>query len=291
MARKKLLAYRNFSGVGDWIITMTVLKMVNRQYPDIDIYLNMLAKNNFAPENYSIPLPDLVFEIIEKFDVDIKEKLNHTFPRDIEDQYDYCTGHMGYKRDGTNFIEGMVKQFNLNTGLELIYEEDVLATYQGEGIGYDNTLEDLRPYVLIQACSKMKKKEKYGKDYGFNNMCHIADTLSFYMNVVQIGKRTDYMIPYVDKFLGVDLDVLHRLMVNSTAFIGMDGGLGVYASHHNVRQYIIYEESRRFSWTAFPNRTQINGQQMEAGDVADFIVNNLRINNETAVWQNACTVS
>ena len=33
----KLLAYRKNDGLGDWIMAMSVLKMVNQQYPDIDI--------------------------------------------------------------------------------------------------------------------------------------------------------------------------------------------------------------------------------------------------------------
>ena len=33
----KLLAYRKRDGLGDWMMAMSVLKMVNQQYPDIDI--------------------------------------------------------------------------------------------------------------------------------------------------------------------------------------------------------------------------------------------------------------
>ena len=33
----KLLAYRKHDGLGDWMMAMSVLKMVNHQYPDIDI--------------------------------------------------------------------------------------------------------------------------------------------------------------------------------------------------------------------------------------------------------------
>ena len=114
---KKLFAYRNFSGVGDWIMAMTVLKMVNQQYPDIDIYINLKAKNRFAGVNYPIPLPELVQEVIKGFDVDVKGFRHYSNINGVNNYYDHCTGHMGYKKDGTNFIEGMVKQFNTNTGL------------------------------------------------------------------------------------------------------------------------------------------------------------------------------
>lgn len=288
---KKLFAYRNFSGVGDWIMAMTVLKMVNQQYPDIDIYLNLKAKNRFVGVNYPIPLPSLVQEIIRRFDVDIREHTYYTNPEDAGRLFDYCTGHMVYKKDGTNFIEGMVKQFNINTGLNLQYDDEVFAQYQPEGCGYDNTLSDLQPYILIQSCSKERSIERQGKDYGFRNMSRIAERLQKHINVIQIGQSTDLLIPNVNRFLSVDLDLLHKLMINSVWFIGMDGGLGVYACHHSVWQYIIYEERKRFSWTNFPYRMQLDGNRMDVEDVSDFIINQLEVNNEKAVRENYCTVS
>ena len=287
---KKLFAYRNFSGVGDWIMAMTVLKMVNQQYPDIDIYINLKAKNRFAGVNYPIPLPELVQEVIKGFDVDVKGFRHYSDIDGVNNYYDHCTGHMGYKKDGTNFIEGMVKQFNTNTGLDLKYDDEVFAHYQPEGYGYDNTLNDLQPYILIQSCSKERSMERQGKDYGFRNMSRIAERLQKHINVIQIGQRTDLLIPNIDRFLSVDLDFLHKLMISSAGFIGLDGGLGVYASHHGVWQYIIYEDKERFSWTNFPYRMQLDGNRMDAEDVSDFIINNLEVNDEKAVRENACSV-
>lgn len=273
---KKLFVYRNFSGVGDWIMAMTVLKMVNQQYPDIDIYVNLKAKNRYADVNYPITLPDLVQEVIGMFDVDIRGYAHCDNPEGVRDQFDYCTGHVIYKKDGTNFIEGMVKQFNNNTGLDLKYDDEVFAQYQPEGCGYDNTLSDLQPYILIQSCSKARSIERQGKDYGFLNMARISEKLLNHITVIQIGQRTDLLIPNVNRFLSVELDLLHKLMINSVGFIGMDGGLGVYACHHSVWQYIIYEEKSKFSWTDFPYRMQLDGSRMDAEDVSDFIINNLK---------------
>lgn len=286
---KTLLAYRSFSGVGDWIMAMTVLKMVNQQYPDIDIYLNLKAKNRFAGVSYPILVPELVQEIVKGFDVNIKESFFDPNPQRLAEYYDYCTGHMGYDKDDTNFIEGMVKRFNKNTGLELRYHKDVFAQYQPEGIGYDNTLEDLKPYVLIQACSKMRKRQRFSKDYGFDNMVKISKRLSSYTNVVQVGQKTDWLLPDVPRFLSVELDLLHKLMINSVGFIGMDGGLGVYASHHGVQQYIIYEEAKRFSWTNFPHRRQLNGGAMSPDQISEFIIQEL--SNEKRIRQDYCSIS
>ena len=290
MARKKLLAHRDWSGMGDWVLTMTVLKMVNKQFPHIDIFINLKAKDRFASVSYPTPLPDLVQEIVREFDVDIKGYTEYDYiPNSGE--YDYVSGHIGYGRNGGNFIEEMVARFRKNTGLDLRYDNKVFAHYKEKGCGYDNTLCDLAPYFLIQACSKMKKLERFGKDYGFNNMVHIAERLGLYGNVIQVGQKSDYLIPDVDRFLSVDLDVLHRLMINSLCFVGMDGGLGVYASHHGVRNYIIYQDEDRFSWTNFPDRVQIDGQYKESGEVADIIINDMKGYDEKAVRENYCTVS
>jgi hypothetical protein len=291
VVKKTLFAYRNFSGVGDWIMAMTVLKMVNQQYPDIVIDVNWIARNRFTEGNELELLPYLVQEIIKDFDVKIRKGQMFFDLQGAGRCYDYCTGHMVYKKDGTNFIEGMVKQFNLNTGLDLKYDDEVFAQYQPGGCGYDNTLSDLQPYILIQSCSKERSVERQGKDYGFLNMVRISEKLSKHISVIQIGQKTDLLIPNVNRFLSVELDLLHRLMINSVGFIGMDGGLGVYACHHSVWQYIIYEERERFSWTNFPYRMQLDGSRMDAEDVSDFIINNLEVNSETTIWKNTCAVS
>ena len=66
MVKKKLLAHRKWSGVGDWIMALTVLKMVNRQYPDIDIYLNLVSRNGYAINIWPRKLPKLILEIIRE---------------------------------------------------------------------------------------------------------------------------------------------------------------------------------------------------------------------------------
>lgn len=287
---KKLLVYRNWSGVGDWIMAMTVLKMVNRQYPDIDIYLNVMAKNRFTAGSGYEMIPPLVQEVVKEFDVKINGFVQMPKHRAYTLHFDYISGHMGYEKNGKNFIEGMVDQFNIRTGLELEYEPDVFAQYQGEGTEYDNTTDSLKPYVLIQSCSKMRSRGRQGKDYGYDNMCEIAERVGAHVNMIQIGQLTDYRIPNIEAVLGGDLSTLHKLMVNSIGFIGMDGGLGVYASHHGVKQFIIYEEARRFSWTNFPHREQIDGD-LGTENISEIIISDLLMEedrNEKAVWQNTC---
>ncbi|MCP4475393.1 MAG: hypothetical protein GY821_12675 [Gammaproteobacteria bacterium] len=277
---KTLLVYRNWSGVGDWIMAMTVLKMVNQQFPEIDIYVNLLARNKFSSNPGQQKLPVLVREIINNFDVRIKGHVLYPEPKEVEkvgEYYDYVSGHMGYEKDGTNFIKGMVKMFRKNTGLDLKYDKDVFSNYVDSGIGYSNTFEPYKPFVLMQACSKKKCLNRQGKDYGVTNMDKICTELSKYVTVFQIGQKTDWFLSNVKRFLSVDLDLLHLLMKNCVAFVGMDGGLGVYASHHGVKNIIIYEEAKRFSWTNFPHRKQIDGN-LDFNEVSNLICDSVKSN-------------
>jgi len=133
---------------------------------------------------------------------------------------------------------------------------------------------------LIQSCSKRGCDKREGKDFGYLNMERIAKRLmKSGITVLQIGQNTDFTIPNVPSFLSIDLNTIHKLMINSMGFIGMDGGLGVFASHHGVDQYIIYEDDVRYSWTKFPHRYQLSG---DIGWVAisNYIISELRGHKE-----------
>lgn len=283
--KKTLLAYRDYSGVGDWIMAMSVLKMVNQQFPDIDIYINLFARNRYASTNAPIMLPHLVQEIIKDFDVNIKGVVCYKNPSllNYSKQYNYVSGHMVYRDRNLHYIKGMVSEFKKNIGLDLKYDKEVFAQYKKEEGNYDNTLDNLKPYILIQSCTKERSREKQGKDYGFNNMMKISRILSQSIRVIQIGQGTDLRIPKVHRFLDVDLSLLHKLMLNSVCFVGMDGALGVYASHHNVKQYIIYESEIKFNGTPFSARIQLDGNNMDAEEIAENIAEDI---NEQSLIHN-----
>jgi len=270
---KTLLVYRNWSGVGDWIMAMTVLKMVNQQFPDIDIYVNLKARNYFAEiRNEPIELPNLVKAIIKNFNVKIK---GYTFldkPENFRKDYDYISGNMTYTKNGINFIEGMVDGFNQNTQLKLKYDKNVFAQYSHD---YAKVSIINEPYILMQSCSKRRELERNGKEYGFNNMVSIANNLSNYSRVVQLGQKGDLEIPNISIYLEVPLNLLYSLMINCIAFVGLDGGLGVFASHHNIKQFIIYKNANSFSWTNFPNRIQIDGSKLNPEKISKLIIDNL----------------
>ena len=65
---KKLLAYRKNDGLGDWIMAMSVLKMVNQQYPniDIDVYVEETRDEDNTRQHRFL---QGVYDIIDNVDV------------------------------------------------------------------------------------------------------------------------------------------------------------------------------------------------------------------------------
>lgn len=276
MANKKLLAYRRFAGIGDWIMALSVLKMVNIQYPDIDIYLNVTAKNLHTHPREWRELPKLTMEIINNCDVKIQQ-LVHCKNLQGLNGYDYISGHMVYdKSQGKQFIESMVDKFNKRTGLNIRYDPNIYVKFLT--IKNDKPIHK-RAYVLMQACTKRKHATAKWKDYGYRNMCKIVERLKRYIDVIQIGDHGDLELPIKTKYLGVDLNILHNLMINALGFVGMDGMLGVYAAHNNVRQYIIYTGKFNMAWTKFRNRLQINGNLCGNQAIARLITEDLCADN------------
>lgn len=276
--KETILVYRNYSGFGDWIMTMTLLKMLNHQYPNIDIYLNLKAKNFFEKSKTTINLPSIVQEYVFECDVDVKEYLYLNDPLSRSREFDYVSGNIRYsKEDKINFIHSMVKQFNINTGLKLKYDPDMFSRFHVKGFEHYTPLVD-KEYVLIQSCTKTRSRRQNGKDYGFENMQVITNELAKEYNVVQIGKGEDFLLEStLNRFFDVDLECLYNLMINSICFIGMDGGLGVFAAHHGVRQYVIYHGEMKKCWTAFPNRIQIDGN-LNIKEVNKQILRDLEVN-------------
>jgi hypothetical protein len=236
------------------------------------VYRNFLATSPHVP----IDLPPLAQEVCRHFDARVDGFVRYDEPRRHANEYDYLSGHMVYdKGQDRHFIETMAERFRARSGIPLEYQPGVFARYRGNGA---SCREMRRPYVLLQACTKRKYRAKTWKDYGFDNMLAIAERLSGHIAVVQIGAAGDLTLPdgIAEKRLSLGLHQLHGLMENAAGFIGMDGALGVYAGHHAFNHYIIYAVPEvHFEWCLFPNRMQIDGNVLNAEEVADLILGDL----------------
>lgn len=267
---KKMLIYRNYSGFGDWLMALSVIKMINIQYPNIDIYVNVRSRNVFGYRQESFLLPSIILESINSFDCDLRGREFFSVPITSLNNFDYVVPLEYKKYERKNFMDNMVSRFNRSTGLELRYDKDIKAQYVGDG---DNTHPlGGKSYILIQACSKRKYMNKKWKDFGFKNMQEIVNALNNKIDFVQIGLESDHLLSgTVDKCLSGNLPDVYKYMINSKFFLGINGGLGVFAMVHNIKHYILCMDKNDFIWTDFENRVQLDGQLMSPSDVVEYL--------------------
>jgi len=270
---KKLLAYRKNDGLGDWIMAMSVLKMVNLQYPNIDIHV--YAENTNVDEETAefheiledgkvvITVATVgkgdnhrqkrfingVYDIIDNMDVNLTRVL-HAEPS----EYDYYSKHMIYfefqaewnslypevPKDyiRNHLIHGMVKKFNEETKLNLKYDKNVLARYKNI-VPFGGQ----KPYVVIPSCGRddRKKGQQDTKAWGTDNYKELAARLRKHYYIVQVGSNDQPVIKDVDQVI-VDQPFSEVLGVMKEAefYVGEINGLVHLAGHHAIKTYAIY---------------------------------------------------
>ena len=247
--KKKLLIYRNCIGLGDWIMMMSLIKMLNIQFPDIEVHLNMSAKGE--------SVPNIIKQVAEGFDARIDKFVDILKPED-EKGYDYKSGHLVYDRKlERHLIEGMVKNFYENTKINLKYDPSVLSQYQPKVIP---KLLLPKEYILMPSCGG--QRNFLGKEWGFERFNKLAELLSRDIAIVQTGNHSDPILKSAGyKYLGVAPWILHCLMVRSKFFIGIVNGLCHFAGHHRIRQFTIYFGREKFEWSKYENQTQLDGNK------------------------------
>ena len=241
----KLLAYRKNDGLGDWMMAMSVLKMVNQQYPDIDIDVHVEETTDEDNARQHRFLQG-VYDIIDNVDV----KLTKVFEAD-KNHYDYYTGHMLYPTPLPRYdlyqissdspkrkhlIHGMIDNFNEETSLDLKYDEKVLAQFIDiVPFSYH------KPYVVMPSCGRNKDKEHDGKWWVYKNYSELAKRLREHYSIIQIGSSDQPILDDVDHVvLGRPLKHVLGIMKESEFYVGEINGMIHLAGHHGIPAYAIY---------------------------------------------------
>ena len=229
----KLLAYRKRDGLGDWMMAMSVLKMVNQQYPDIDIDVYIEEKTDVQHR-----FLQGVYDIIDNVDVKLT-RVSKANPHD----YDYFTGHMVYPypfphyEQGEHCIQGMVNNFNEETNLDLKYDKKVLAQFT-DIVPFSY----YKPYVVIPSCGRYEKREHHdSKSWGYDNYNELAKRLREHYSIIQIGSSDQPILDDVDHVvLGRPLKHVLGIMKESEFYVGEINGMIHLAGHHGIPAYAIY---------------------------------------------------
>ena len=244
---KKLLACRKNDGLGDWIMAMSILKMVNLQYPNIDIYV-YANKNKTKDNDQQFRFINGVYDIIDNVDVNLTRVL-HT----ESSEYDYYLKDMiyyefraewhrlypeGIPKDyiKNHLIHGMVKKFNEETKLNLKYDENVLARYKNI-IPFGGK----KPYVVIPSCGRNDRVENDTKSWGIVNYRELARRLKNHYYIIQIGSNDQPTIEDADQIIfDQPFSEVLGIMNGAEFYIGEINGLVHLAGHHGIKTYAIY---------------------------------------------------
>lgn len=237
----KLLIYRDASGLGDWIMTCSVIKMINIQYPSLEIHVRL---KNTTP---------LIREYLENSDI----RVSLIYDTDRM-QYNYISGHVIYpsmkKNYDYHFIEGMVKNLNEDTGLDIKYLPNTFAKCD-----YLFGNSELKDYILMPSCGTLRNRKCSGKEWGIENFKELNRLLARHYNVIQVGVLGDHVLSKIKKLrFNQNLQDLYNLFKHCRFFVGIVNGLCHFAGHHNVKSYVIYCGKREnFVYARYPNQLPI----------------------------------
>ena len=281
MKGKKLLACRKNDGLGDWIMAMSVLKMVNLQYPNIDIHVYV--------DRGKIEFINRIYDIVDNMDVELTRVL-HAEPS----EYDYYTKHMIYfeftaewhkqypevPKDyvKNHLIHGMVKKFNEETKLNLKYDENVLARYKNI-VPFGGQ----KPYVVMPSCGRNDRKIKDEKAWGIDNYKELARRLKEHYYIIQIGSDDQPIIKDADQIIfDQPFSEVLGIMKEAEFYVGEINGLVHLAGHHGIKTYAIYCGGKEHpDFTGYKNQIPIMENNASVDTVYSKIIEDKKRNAST----------
>lgn len=206
---------REFAGIGDWLMALAVLKLLNRQHPDVEAYVSF--------ETPREPMPELVPQAFAASDVRYRVGAPKWPCR--------RTGHLVYTRGPKPFIEDMAGAFTRRTGIPLTYEP-VYPTFR-------RTVPPGQGYIVM--VSQGKRGKDIGKEWGVQNFAALAEILAVDHEIVQIGGKYDSPLRAASRcYLGQPFDTVASVLTGARLFIGLEDGLTVLAGYLGVSQLTLY---------------------------------------------------
>ena len=233
-----------------------VLKMVNHQYPDMEIYVD---------GRHTTPL---IRDVLDSCGLRHQGLVNNGRGTKV---YDYVSGHMLYanifkaRRKGKvinrHFMEDMVLTFNDHTRLNLTYEPDTFCRFTGR----ETEVPRPHDYVLMVSCGKRALFDG-GKAWKRRKFKQLAGLLARDHEIVQIGARGDPLLKAArHHYLDTNLGTLHYLMKNCRFFVGLENGLSPWAGHHAFPAFVLYcGRYERPVYSSYPGQVPIVAKSVKA---------------------------
>lgn len=245
---------RPHDGIGDWLFALACCKYVNRQRPDVEVYVDMAAGRHKPPQ--------LIRDLYGLSDVRHTMGPGPAGARATHDSLIYR------KWPPDLYIESMVDHLNLQTGLGIRYEHGVYPAFD---IGPKPAGQ---PYVVM--IGHGKKRQRGGKEWGFANFRALAMLLRERgIRVLQIGAQNDGRLPSASaRYLGRRGRDVVRILSGARAYVGVENGIMVLAGYLAVPQITLYDGHKPNPPHQAARRTDFEGQmkiieRVEPLDVAN----------------------
>lgn len=242
----RLLLNRMFTGMGDWVMMTSVMRMFNASRPDIELDLLIQERH---PVNL-MQLPWLC-------------GVRHRIVRDGDNPTWICP-HVIYPaarpKDDEHILEGMLKQvLRACPGVQVAYDPSLVATPL---ITKPVPLPS-RPFVLMPSCghgvqiAKLDPRYVHSLAKEWNGFNELARRLSSDYAIVQIGSHGDDPLPHSEfKYFDVPFDVLGFIVQQATYVISLENGLSHFAGQYHRPCFTLYISTQH----ARPPHTWYPGQ-------------------------------
>jgi hypothetical protein len=230
-----VLLRRNGDGIGDWLLMLQAIKNINRQLPELDVYVDFELKPVGRRPRILSPLVRRAFEIS---DVRWMPARYESVDLGADAPQIPVVPHVVYERLGyEDYVAGMLRCIGNVIGHELELDPGCLPVY---------TPAPFRPgfHTHYAAIVAHGKAETAIKNWGVDRFELVAEHLlkRTGCELAQIGDVGDYLLqgaPY-KRFLGQPLDTLIAVLNGSSIVICLENAIAVLATQLQRRTVCIY---------------------------------------------------
>lgn len=235
---------RHYNGIGDHLMALACVKYVNRQRPDVQVFVDFKRIKVGR-------LPSIIPDLYRASDAVFTEGLGTEGPV-THDSLVYR------KWPPELYIESMVDHLNLQTDLAIRYEHGVWPEFGQRWIG-GNTI------VMV---GQGKGRKRGGKEWGVLNFAELARLLHRAgLPLIQIGAENDVRLPHARDLCGADARTLVDTLCGARLFIGLENGIMVLAGYLGVPQLTIYDGHSHPTRIQFEHQAKII-ERIEPDEVA-----------------------
>ena len=242
----KITITRPFNGIGDWLFALGCIKYVNRQRPDVEVFVDFKRARH---------LPLLVPGLFELSDAVYKSGA----PADSIETRDSLVYR---KRPPELFLESTLLHLSDQTGIPLRYEHGVYPSFKVKS----------QPENYVVMIGHGKRRLEAGKEWGFENFSALAaKLLDMGVEVVQLGGDNDWRFPRANAYLmGARAEKVLRLLAGAKLFVGIENGLMVLSGYLGIPQVTVYNGNAYPTRVDFENQTKVT-RRVTPDEVAEIV--------------------